>query len=179
MRSTRRRSARRWKLLVVPVAVVAGLAIALLVGTATGSGQEAGSVTAPSDRPGRDGSGAGAQAAGRPVVFPPPGPGTGCRVDYAGTSWPGQFVAEVTLTNTGAATIDDWELTFTFPGDQVISRAWDATYTRTGRSVSMTNEDCYSALIRPGAGWSFGFLGTWTSDDTAPTEFRVNGTPCT
>ena len=146
-------------LLIVPVvAALAGVAIAVPTSMAS---------TDP------------AEESRAPRVEPPAAPSSGCSVTYEATNWPGQFTAEVALTNTGTTPIDGWELTFAFPGDQAISSAWDATFTQTGHSVSATNDGYYDAAIPPGASRSLGFMGTWQSDDTVPTDFRVNGTACT
>jgi len=40
---------------------------------------------------------------------------------------PAGFVANLTLANTGTSTISPWTLTYSFPGDQKISNAWNAT----------------------------------------------------
>jgi endo-1,4-beta-xylanase len=106
--------------------------------------------------------------------------GTGgvCHVDYAKTSeWAGGFTANVVITNTGTAAISGWTLTFTFPGDQTVTNAWNATTTQTGEAVTATNLS-YNTTIAPGANTSFGFQGTWTSNDTNPSAFALNGTPC-
>ncbi len=104
--------------------------------------------------------------------------GGGCKVSYATASeWPGGFVANVTITNAGTTAINGWTLTWTFPGDQKISNAWSTSTSQNGKSVTATNAS-YNGAIAPGANVSFGFQGTWTSSDAAPTAFSVNGTAC-
>jgi hypothetical protein len=71
-----------------------------------------------------------------------------------------------------------WTLTFTFPGDQKITSAWNAAVTQADRSVTAANLS-YNATISPGGSQSFGFQGTWTASDAAPASFSVNGTACT
>jgi endo-1,4-beta-xylanase len=106
------------------------------------------------------------------------GGGGTCHVSYARTSeWPGGFVANVTIGNTGTATINGWTLRFTFPGDQKVTSAWNATVTQNGTSVTAVNLS-YDATISPGGSTSFGFQGTWTSNDTSPASFSVNGSAC-
>jgi hypothetical protein len=156
--------AAHWKLLIVPIAVVAvGLAIALPISMA-GARVTAGSIPARSDRVEH------ARAAA--------GPGAGCVVSYTAINWPGAFTAKVTISNRGSTSIDGWSLTFRFPGDEAISSAWNATFTQTGAEVSARNTN-YDATIPPGASQSLGFLGAWTSDDAAPAAFRVNRAVCT
>jgi hypothetical protein len=102
-----------------------------------------------------------------------------CHVTYDRTSeWPGGFTANVTVNNTGTSAINGWTVTFTFPGDQKTTNGWNATVTQNGSAVSATNA-AYNATIAPGGNTSFGFQGTWTSNDTSPTSFAVNGTACT
>jgi cellulase/cellobiase CelA1 len=65
------------------------------------------------------------------------------------------------------STINGWALTFTFPGDQRITSAWNGTVTQSGQTVTATNAS-YNAAITPGASTSLGFQGTWTSSDSPP-----------
>jgi cellulase/cellobiase CelA1 len=101
-----------------------------------------------------------------------------CHVTYTKASeWQGGFVANVTIANTGATAINGWTLKFTFPGDQKVTNAWSATVTQSGTSVTAVNVG-YDATISPGGSTSFGFQGTWTSNDTSPASFSVNGSAC-
>jgi endo-1,4-beta-xylanase len=162
-----RRFAGNWKVLIIASAALAvGLAIALSASMA-GVHRTAGSITAQPDRAKRNAS----------RVVGPTSRNTGCLVTYTPTNWPGDFTANVTIGNRGTTSINGWTLTFTFPGDETISSAWNTAFTQTGTRVSATSTN-YDATIPPGASQSFGFLGTWTSNDTAPTSFRVNGTAC-
>jgi acetylxylan esterase len=116
-----------------------------------------------------------------PTTPPPtsPAPGSACHVSYTKSSeWAGGFVASLTVGNTGTSPISGWKLAFTFPGDQKITSAWNATVSQSGESVTATNVS-YNAAISPGASTSLGLQGTWTSNDTAPSGFTVNGTACT
>jgi cellulase/cellobiase CelA1 len=116
-----------------------------------------------------------------PATPPPtsPAPGSACHVSYTKSSeWAGGFVASLTVGNTGTSPISGWKLAFTFPGDQKITNAWNATVSQTGKSVTATNAS-YNATISPGGSTSLGLQGTWTSNDTAPSGFTVNGTACT
>jgi xyloglucan-specific exo-beta-1,4-glucanase len=107
------------------------------------------------------------------------GAGFACHVVYSKASeWAGGFNANVTVDNTGTTTIGSWTLRWTFPGDQKVTNAWDATVTQTGAAVTAANLS-YNASISPGGNTSFGFQGTWTSNDTSPTSFTVNAIPCT
>jgi len=153
----------------------AGLSISgsgLITGTPTAAGTSSVTVTAT------DGTGASGSAA---FTWTVTGGGTGsgpCGVTYTRTSeCPGGFTANVTITNTATAPVNGWTVAWTFPGDQKISDAWSATTTQNGEAVSATNAG-YNGSIAPGATASFGFQGTFTTNDTSPTSFTVNGAMC-
>jgi cellulase/cellobiase CelA1 len=106
--------------------------------------------------------------------------GTGggtCQVSYVKNEWGGGFTANVTVTNTGTGAINSWTLKWSFPGDQKVTNAWNATVTQSGSAATATNVS-YNATIAPGGNVQFGFQGTWTSNDTNPTAFTLNGTAC-
>ncbi|HEU5353099.1 MAG TPA: cellulose binding domain-containing protein [Actinocrinis sp.] len=107
------------------------------------------------------------------------GGGSGCHVTYTKNSeWPGGFTAGVTINNTGTSAISNWTVKFTFPGDQKVTSSWnDGSLTQSGETVTATNAS-YNGSISPGGNASFGFQGTWTSNDSSPTSFTVNGVTC-
>ncbi len=107
-----------------------------------------------------------------------PGGGSGsCKVSYTKTEWPGGLTGNVTITNTGSNTVNGWTLAFTFPGDTKVTNAWNATVTQSGSSIRATNLS-YNAAIPAGSNTSFGFNGSWTSNDASPTAFTLNGATC-
>ncbi len=113
-----------------------------------------------------------------PTATPSPTGGTGtCRVRYTKSEWQGGLVADVTISNTGSSAVNGWRLGFTFPGDTRVTNAWNATATQTGGTVTATNMS-YNATIPAGGSQSFGFQGTWTSNDANPTSFTLNGATC-
>jgi acetylxylan esterase len=112
-----------------------------------------------------------------PTSPPPTTPAGTCHVSYVPDQWAGGFTANVSITNTGTSTINGWTLTFSFPGDQKVTNAWNTALTQSGASVTAASVS-YNATISPGATTSLGFQGTWTTNDTSPTSFSVNGTAC-
>lgn len=102
-----------------------------------------------------------------------------CSVSYVRQNeWRGGFVAAVTVTNTAAVPVNGWSLTFDFPGDQRITNAWSAAVTQVGSTVTATNAS-YNGTIAPGGQVTFGFLGTWLTNDTSPAGgFVLNGASC-
>jgi aryl-phospho-beta-D-glucosidase BglC (GH1 family) len=102
----------------------------------------------------------------------------GCRVDYSAPSqWPGGFSADVRVTNLGAP-LDGWRLTWAFPSGQQVTQAWNATVTASGAQVTATNVG-HNAAVPTNGTVSFGFNGSWTGSNTAPTSFALNGVTCT
>src|ERR1019366_6593846 len=153
----------------------AGLSISPATGLVSGSPTTAGSSTVTVTA--RDGTGATGSATFTWTLTPSNTGGT-CQVTYTKASeWQGGFVANVTISNTGTAAINGWTLKFTFPGDQHVTNAWNATVTQSGTAVTATNAS-YDGTISPGASASMGFQGTWTANDTSPTSFTLNGASC-
>lgn len=97
---------------------------------------------------------------------PPTNPG-GCTATYAITNqWQGGFQAEVRVT-AGSSAIRGWRVDWTFANGQQVTQVWNATITSTGSSVTATNVS-YNGSLGAGASTSFGFLGSWTDTNTAP-----------
>jgi O-glycosyl hydrolase len=155
----------------------AGLSInsstGLISGTPATAGTSAVTVTA------RDSTGASGSATFTWTVSSAGGGGgAACTVTYSTQSqWAGGFVAGVTIANGGSSPISGWKLTFTFPGDQKITSAWNGTATQSGAGVSIVNAS-YNATIAAGSSTSVGFQGTWATSDAVPASFAVNGTTC-
>jgi cellulase/cellobiase CelA1 len=101
-----------------------------------------------------------------------------CHVTYAGNTAMAAFSDNVTIASTGSSAINGWTLTFTFPGGQKITNFWNAAVTQSGASVTATNMS-WNATIAPGSSTLFGIYGTWTTSNASPTNFALNGTPCT
>ncbi|WP_232248490.1 cellulase family glycosylhydrolase [Streptacidiphilus rugosus] len=117
---------------------------------------------------------------GTPSTSPSPSAsaGAGCQVTYTRQSeWAGGFNGVVDIKNTGATAVNGWTLGFTFGGDQKITNPYNAAVTQSGAKVSATNLS-YNGTIAPGADTSFGFQGTWSASDAAPTGFTLNGAAC-
>ena len=117
-----------------------------------------------------------------PSPSPSPSPtqtGTAnCSVIYSlVNSWQGGFQGQAVIKNTGGSAINGWTLAWTFPGDQKITQLWNGSYTQSGEAVRVTNAS-YNAAIAPGGTVTVGFTGTFTSNDTSPSAFTLNGTPC-
>jgi mannan endo-1,4-beta-mannosidase len=100
---------------------------------------------------------------------PPSTPASGgCSAAYAvSSSWGGGFQGTVTVT-AGSAAIRSWKVTWTWPSGQRVSNAWNATVTSAGETVTATNA-AYNGALAAGSSTSWGFLGSYTGTNTAPT----------
>lgn len=102
-----------------------------------------------------------------------------CRVSYVVSSqWTGGFQATITMTNTGGSALAGWNLGWSFANGQTITQMWSATYAQTGAGVTAGNTS-WNGAVAPGASVSFGFIGSWTGTNQAPTSFTLNGDTCT
>ncbi|ROT32657.1 cellulose-binding domain-containing protein [Micromonospora sp. HM5-17] len=102
----------------------------------------------------------------------------GCSVTYTvGSQWQGGFTATVAVTNLGDP-LSSWTLTWSYAAGQRVTQAWNATVTQNGSEVSARNAS-YNGSLGTGATTSFGFNGSWTGSNPAPTSFALNGTACT
>lgn len=102
----------------------------------------------------------------------------GCRVAYTVASqWPGGFTANVDVTNLGDP-VNGWALTWAFPSGQQVTQAWNATVTSSGAQTTARNVS-YNANVATNATVSFGFNGSWSGGNTAPTSFALNDVSCT
>lgn len=113
-----------------------------------------------------------------PTGTPPPA--AACQVHSAITNqWQGGFGASFTLTNSGSTAINGWNLQFSFPNAQTITRIWNGTYTQVGSTVTLSNLS-YNASIAPGSTLSSepGFNGSWSGTNASPTSFTLNSTTC-
>src|SRR3954451_16868368 len=113
------------------------------------------------------------------VVALPAGAATaGCSVNYAVSSqWQGGFGANVSITNLGDP-LSSWTLTWSYGAGQTVTQAWNTTLTQSGSAVTAKNVS-YNGSIATNGTASFGFNGSWTGSNPAPTNFALNGVACT
>jgi hypothetical protein len=127
-------------------------ATGLISGTPTTAGTYNVTVTA------RDGTGASGSAAFTWTISSAGGSGA-CTAAYSVVnSWSGGFQGQVTVT-AGSSGLSGWKAGWTFPGSQQISQMWNASYTQSGASVTVTNMS-YNGTLAAGASTTFGFLAT-------------------
>ncbi|MFE5207778.1 glycoside hydrolase family 6 protein [Streptomyces sp. NPDC056600] len=100
-----------------------------------------------------------------------------CTVKYqVQSSWSGGFTANVTLTNNSAAK-SSWKVGWSFAGNQKVTNGWNAKITQSGAAVTAANES-YNGQLGSGASVSFGFNGTFSGTNAAPTAFTLDGAAC-
>ncbi|WP_406079631.1 PHB depolymerase family esterase [Micromonospora sp. NBC_00858] len=111
-----------------------------------------------------------------PPTTPPP-TGGACRIGYAVNAWNTGLTASVTITNTGAAPVNGWALTFTLPTGQRITNGWNAQYSPASGAVTARNVS-YNAAIAPNASVDIGFQATHEGGTGKPSSFALNGVAC-
>ncbi|WP_190278751.1 cellulose-binding domain-containing protein, partial [Cellulomonas sp. B6] len=104
------------------------------------------------------------------------GPAT-CRVSYTTHDWGTGFTANVRVTNTGAAALTAWTLTFALTGGQQVTQGWSATWTQQGSAVTATNA-AWNGTLAAGGSVDVGFNGSHPGSNPRPTSFALNGASC-
>lgn len=108
-----------------------------------------------------------------PTPTPTPTPSAspspaGCTVTWSVTSsWSGGFQLGFTMTNSGSAATNSWNVGYSWPGSQAISQIWDAADTQSGAAVSVTSLS-YDGAIPAGGSATFGLLGSGTPPSSLP-----------
>ncbi|WP_217708501.1 cellulose binding domain-containing protein [Nonomuraea rhodomycinica] len=94
--------------------------------------------------------------------------GGGCTATYSQVgSWPGGFQGQVSVAN-GTTPTTGWSVTLTFAGGQRITQIWNARTTQTAGPYTIVNES-HNGAIPVGGTATFGFLGSWSGTNAAPT----------
>jgi lysophospholipase L1-like esterase len=99
-----------------------------------------------------------------------------CTVTYRKTGdWGTGAQFDVTISNTSAAALNGWTLTWTLPAGQTITQSWNATTTQSGTAAKAVNA-AWNAPIPAGGSASFGLITDGTVGGA--TGFALNNTPC-
>ncbi|MDI6098873.1 cellulose binding domain-containing protein [Actinoplanes sp. NEAU-A12] len=80
-------------------------------------------------------------------------------------SWNGGFHGEVTVTNSGAATIDGWKVTMTLPAGATVGSLWNGVHTGATGTVTVTDAG-YNGTLGAGRSVTFGFVATGSGTGT-------------
>ncbi|WP_406375116.1 cellulose binding domain-containing protein [Streptomyces sp. NBC_00647] len=100
-----------------------------------------------------------------------------CSVDYKTNDWGSGFTADLTITNRGTDAINGWTLTYDYTGNQTLTNGWNGTWSQSGKTVTAKNA-AWNGTIAAGAAVTAGAQFTYSSSNTAPTSYAVNGTTC-
>jgi endoglucanase len=100
-----------------------------------------------------------------------------CRVAYRSQPAPGGFTGTVKITNTSSRPVLGWTLRFSFTGDQRVLTAKNAKVTQAGAAVTARN-DWNNGWILPGGSVTYGFTGSSSGANPAPSLFTLNGSTC-
>ncbi|WCN80985.1 serine/threonine-protein kinase [Micromonospora sp. LH3U1] len=101
-----------------------------------------------------------------------------CDVAYALRADSGKdFAAELTLTNTGDAALRDWTMSFTFPGQQTVTKAEPTAVHQEGRTV-LIRPAADRATLAPGAAEKLTLAGSYRGANPLPVEFRLGDATC-
>jgi peptidoglycan/xylan/chitin deacetylase (PgdA/CDA1 family) len=95
-------------------------------------------------------------------------PSGACTATYQVTSqWSNGFVAQVNV-EAGSSALSTWKVTLTFANGQTVTSSWSATVAQSGSTVTATPAS-YNASLPAGGSTSFGFQGTFSGSNSAPT----------
>jgi hypothetical protein len=114
-----------------------------------------------------------------PTATVPP-TGATCSVAYIiANQWNSGFQTNITITNNGTTAIQGYNLVWNYAAGQTVSSGWNANFSQTGTTVTAANVASYwNGTIQPGGSVSFGFQGSHSGSNPAPTTFTLNGTTC-
>lgn len=107
------------------------------------------------------------QAAELIALAVPPVEAPACRVkSVVHGSWPGGFIAQVWVTNTGTEPLAGWDLRFALTGGARIVDSWNVDLSQDGQVVDAGNLR-WNARVAPGSTVTFGYVGSGASGDTS------------
>ncbi|HBW52839.1 MAG TPA: glycoside hydrolase [Herpetosiphon sp.] len=115
--------------------------------------------------------------AGQPATTKPTAAAAICEVTYTiSNQWSTGFTANVSVKNLGIG-LNNWQVGWTFAGNQAITNLWNGVLTQTGAQVSVSNPAWAASLPSNGTA-SFGFQASYTGSNAIPNAFTLNGVSC-
>ena len=103
---------------------------------------------------------------------------TGCSVSYTVPSqWNTGFTANIVITNLGSP-LTSWNLGYSYSGNQALQSGWNGTWTQSGANVTVANASWNGSVATNGT-VTIGANFNYSSTNTAPTTFTLNGVTCT
>ncbi|MBB0243757.1 cellobiohydrolase [Streptomyces alkaliphilus] len=99
-------------------------------------------------------------------------PGTGCTAEYrVPNEWSGGFTGEVAVSCSGAS-LNGWTVSWTFPGDQRLTNAWNAECSQQGNRVTCSNVD-WNRSVPDGGSVTLGFNAGGSGQNSRPADLTV------
>ncbi|HWB00461.1 MAG TPA: cellulose binding domain-containing protein [Pirellulales bacterium] len=90
------------------------------------------------------------------------------------TDWGSGFTGQISISNTSAAAVNNWQLAFDFAGQ--ITSIWDATIVSHSGNHYVVQNAGWNSSIAAGGTASFGFNGSPGNVTVTPTNYVLNGT---
>lgn len=107
----------------------------------------------------------------------PPAGVTGCTaVVDTHARWPGGFLSQVTVRNTGGAAVAPWTVSWAMPAGTRVQNGWNATVSQNGGTVTAEAPEWNRSISANGTA-SMGFVGEGTTSQD-PGEIKLNGVTC-
>lgn len=114
-----------------------------------------------------------------PPAPPAPPPTATCTVHYAvGSVWSDGFTADVTILNRTGAALKSWNVGWSFPGNQRVTNLWNGVPSQTAQAVTVANA-AWNGSVANGGMVAFGFQGSFSGTNPAPSAITLNGNVCT
>ncbi len=105
--------------------------------------------------------------------------GGGYAVNYTvNNDWGAGATCTVTVKNNSATAVNGWTLVWTFAGNQTLTQIWNAAYTASGETITVTNASFNNVIGANGGTQSFGFNLSYSGSNAKPASFTLNGTAC-
>jgi endo-1,4-beta-xylanase len=97
------------------------------------------------------------------------GPPGACSATYTLINqWNTGFQGEVRVTNNGTTATSGWTVVLTFANGQRITQVWNGRTTVPASSPVTVINEVYNNVIGAGQSTTFGFLGSWSGTNSAP-----------
>jgi len=106
-----------------------------------------------------------------PSITSTPASGQNYTVNYTAVNdWGNGSTIAITIKNTGSSTISNWQLNWTFSGNQKITNLWNGSYTQSGSVVTVKCAN-YNTTIAAGSSVEIGLTISYSGTNTKPTDF--------
>ena len=102
-----------------------------------------------------------------------------CHVAYTlNSQWNNGLNVSIAITNTGNTAISNWSLTWMWPGNQLITQAWNSNLVQGGPNVVLTNASWNGSIASGATITGVGFNASYSGSNSSPSMFYLNGTAC-